>query len=83
MRKAPSIQRCFRVKDVLAFILQCPRPPAYNEPDCLAIAKTLSRRHADGQLRSEHTQVGANFLLQNLPKLEIAQFAQPLAEHAG
>jgi len=67
-----SVQRCLGVEEVLAFILQCPRAPAYNEPDCLAIAKTLSRLHADGQFMSEHAQAGTDLVFQQASDLMVA-----------
>jgi hypothetical protein len=46
-------------------------------------AKAVSSLHADGQLGCEHAQAGADLTVENLPKLEIVEFAQALSEQAG
>jgi hypothetical protein len=46
-------------------------------------AKPFGSLHADGQLRSEHAQVGTYFEIKNLSETEVIEFAQALSEQAG
>jgi hypothetical protein len=50
---------------------------------CPVLAKAVSSLHADGQLGCEHAQAGADLTVENLPKLEIAEFVQALSEQTG
>jgi hypothetical protein len=45
--------------------------------------KPLSDLHANGQLRCEHAQVGADLAVENLSEFEIVEVTQTLSEQAG
>jgi hypothetical protein len=83
MGNACPVQQSFRVQEVLAFVVQRPRAPARRESQWSASAKAISDLHADGQLRSEHAQVGTYLEVKNLSETEVVEFAQALSEQAG
>ena len=80
MRNPCAVQHSFRVQEVLAFVLQRLRTPARRESHWSASAKPFGSLHADGQFGGKHAQVGADLAVENLSKLEIAEFAQSLCE---
>ena len=84
MRDAFPIQRRLGAEEIVSAIaLYLRRACPLDGLVCPVFAKTVSSFHADGQLGCEHAQAGADLTVENLPKLEIVEFAQALFDQAG
>ena len=84
MRDASPIQRRLGVEEVVSVLVlrlcrACPSD-GFVFP---VSAKAVSSLHADSQLGCDHAQAGADLKVENLPKLEIVEFAQALSEQTG
>lgn len=83
MRDAPPIQRRLGVEEMVSVIvLHLWRGSPLDGFVRPVSAKAVSRLHADGQFGRKHAQAGADLAVENLSKLEIAEFAQLPCEHA-
>ena len=84
MRDASPIQRRLGVEEMVSVIVLCLWRACPLDGFVFPLsAKAVSSLHADGQLGCDHAQVGADLAVENLPKLELVEFAQALSEQTG
>jgi hypothetical protein len=84
VRDASAIQRRLSAEEMFSVIvLNLWRASPLDGFVIPVSAKAVSSLHADGQFGCEHAQVGADLAVENLPELEIVEFAQALSEEAG
>ena len=85
VRDACVVQGGLGMKKMLTFVVQrCPRAPAAVEPACSAcLAKSIRSDETNGRFGSEQVQIRPDLILQQLPKIEITEFAESLCQHAG